>query len=160
MDKYVGRQINVANFKQSLLSFLDNGSHYLIGHIPVILAKLRSLYEAVLTMTTSRFYASSLLILYDGKPNPLKPPDIKMIDFANCVTSLDIICNYPPTTNGPDGGYLLGLRTLIAKFEELYGELSGDGKNLDENGHVAIASLSKSQRANVEIGSSVILPSI
>ncbi|KAI8909957.1 hypothetical protein DFJ77DRAFT_433234, partial [Powellomyces hirtus] len=66
LDKYVGRQINAANFKQSLLSFLDNGEKYLIGYIPKMLDKLRKLYKVVSKMPTYRFYASSLLILYDG----------------------------------------------------------------------------------------------
>ena len=154
MDKYVGRQINVANFKQSILSFLDNGTHYLIGHIPEILMRLRDLYETVSTMSTSRFYASSLLILYDGQRNPLKPPRIKMIDFANCINSFDIVCNYLPTTTGPDGGYLLGLRTLVSNFEEIYGDLTAKSEGLifNEDGHVLISSLPKSQRAVAEIG--------
>lgn len=78
-----------------------------------------------------------------------------MIDFANCVTSLTTVCNYPPTTAGPDGGYLLGLRTLIFKFEELYTEIAGDGSNLDADGHVCIATMSKTQRASAQIGPSI-----
>ena len=152
MDKYVGRSINIANFKQTLISFIDNGEKYLIGHIPGILKKLKDLYEAVLTMSTSRFYASSLLILYDGQSSPSKAADIKMIDFANCITSLDLVCNYPPSTNGPDGGYLLGLRTLISKFEEIYQEFSGDGNNLDASGHILISQVPKTKRASAEIG--------
>jgi Inositol polyphosphate kinase len=153
LDKYVGRSINAASFKQTLISYIDNGEKYLIGHIPGVLKKLKELYEAVLTMNTSRFYASSLLILYDGQNNPSKAADIKMIDFANCITSLDLVCNYPPSTNGPDGGYLLGLRTLISKFEEIYQEFAGDGKNLDAFGHILISNVSKVKRATAEIGS-------
>ena len=149
----MGRQINVANFKQSILSFIDNGTLYLIGHIPGLLIKLRCLYQSILTMTTSRFYASSLLILYDGKNDSQKPPQIKMIDFANCINNLDIVCNYPPTTKGPDGGYLTGLRTLISNFEEIYTDLrSGEGIVFTSEGHCLIASLSHSQRAKLEIG--------
>ncbi|KAJ3314920.1 hypothetical protein HDU76_002319, partial [Blyttiomyces sp. JEL0837] len=66
LDKYVGRQINVANFRQSLLSFIDNGESYLIGLIPKIVDKLKALHDVVSKMPTYRFYASSLLILYDG----------------------------------------------------------------------------------------------
>lgn len=136
----------MANFKQSILSFLDCGTHYLIGHIPIILEKLKVLYDAISTMTTCRFYASSLLIYYDGSFESDRKADIKMIDFANCVMTLDKNCNYPPTTSGPDGGYLLGLRTLITNFEEIYKELS-DGTG----GHVLMESLSLSQRAAVQI---------
>jgi hypothetical protein len=51
--------------------------------------------------------------------------DVRMIDFAQCVvdvTSLDPnpdIVPFPPTTNGADVGYLLGLETLIAAFESI-----------------------------------------
>ncbi|KAI9331956.1 hypothetical protein BDR26DRAFT_806665, partial [Obelidium mucronatum] len=66
LDKYVGRQINAANFRQSLISYLDNGESILVGFIPRLLEKLRALYDVVSKLTTYRFYASSLLVLYDG----------------------------------------------------------------------------------------------
>ncbi|KAJ3114886.1 hypothetical protein HDU96_001504 [Phlyctochytrium bullatum] len=66
LDKYVGREINVANFGQTLESFLDNGENILINLIPRILEKLYNLHAVVSQMPTFRFYASSLLILYDG----------------------------------------------------------------------------------------------
>ncbi|ORY51802.1 SAICAR synthase-like protein, partial [Rhizoclosmatium globosum] len=66
LDKYVGRQINAANFRQSLISFLDNGESILVGFIPRLLEKLRALYDVVSKLPTYRFYASSLLVLYDG----------------------------------------------------------------------------------------------
>ncbi|KAJ3324678.1 inositol hexakisphosphate kinase 3 [Gonapodya sp. JEL0774] len=37
--------------------------------------------------------------------------------------------NYPPTTKGPDHGYIRGLQTLIATFEEIHAEYG-------KNGHV------------------------
>ncbi|KAJ3272409.1 hypothetical protein HDV01_005592 [Terramyces sp. JEL0728] len=151
LDKYVGRQINPSNFKKSLLSFLDNGNSYLIGHIPLIIEKLQLLSQTIATMPASRFYASSLLILYDGHLNPKKPVDIRMIDFANCIMTIDPNANYPPTTAGPDSGYLLGLQTLISNFEEIYDELC-EPQLLDAHGHVAILSLNKVKRASAEIG--------
>jgi hypothetical protein len=167
-------------------------------------------------MPTFRFYASSLLILYDGAwalengegdqqnitiDSRLEPADedeamdsfsdedeiiighhhsikhheadVRMIDFANCVSNADYLKNkdepptddeegslmndsidislssatsdaplpgkkspskrkavrvsYPPTTKGPDSGYLLGLRTLIKAFEEIWLEHGGGG---------------------------------
>ncbi|KAJ3256066.1 hypothetical protein HK103_005749 [Boothiomyces macroporosus] len=151
LDKYVGRQINISNFKKTLLSFLDNGNSYLIGHIPLIIEKLQLLSQTISTMPSARFYASSLLILYDGHLNPKKPVDIKMIDFANCIMTIDPNTNYPPTTTGPDSGYLLGLQTLISNFEEIYDELC-EPQLLDDYGHVAILSLNKVRRASAEIG--------
>jgi hypothetical protein len=215
-DKYYGRRVQVADFKESLLSFLDNGSHLLLGYIPMILEKLRWLQSAIERLSSYRFYSSSLLILYDadwfdgqraagdGSPldvhvglendedetagsdsgsdggppweggwesdleedaaevplhRPRKPPVprskpprdprpkevlLKMIDFSHSITSRHLLlsadappgddtvldpatgervpgirCNYPPTTKGPDNGYLRGLENLIRAFEEI-----------------------------------------
>lgn len=119
-------------------------------------------------LPSCRFYASSLLIIYDGSlfetSNDL---DIKIIDFANCVTNAHLLYDSnsntsltealppdavrvpcPPTTRGPDQGYLLGLRTLIRNFEELYRELGG----LSTSGHVVKESLAKSTRLTAEVG--------
>lgn len=82
-------------------------------------------------------------MIYDGKPKEGKELDIqiKMVDFANCVSNADQLyneipssVNYPPTKNGPDSGYLLGLRTLITNFKEIYDDFKNDISyvNLDE----------------------------
>ncbi|KAJ3191115.1 hypothetical protein HK101_008076 [Irineochytrium annulatum] len=105
LDKYVGRSINAANFRQTLTDFLDTGDgHIRCDLIPRLLAKLRSLHEVVSRMTTYRFYASSLLILYDGDASvdtldvdagaepgrdPDRGADLRMIDFAQCVAGVD-----------------------------------------------------------------------
>eukprot|EP00842_Homolaphlyctis_polyrhiza_P001556 jgi/Hompol1/2400/HPOL_005985-RA len=241
LDKYVGRQIHAGNFKQNILSFLDNGDCFLVGLIPKILEKLRRLYRVISSMTTCRFYASSLLILYDGDAlrdptAPKREADIRMIDFSNSITNADkmrvkpgkdastsaspmsaliplqsptsepskdilpsaavsvlpaatlseepissqpplvapssdpqsatqatltnmdrpplprtatdsaatadakstpskedddsqtIYVTFPPTTKGPDNGYLLGLQTLISHFEEILSELGSDAR--------------------------------
>lgn len=193
-DKYYGRRVQVDDFKESLLSFLDNGSHLLLGYIPTILDKLRRLKAAVERLSSYRFYASSLLILYDADwaadelnsrgdkgddsdtddgpsseggwesdlsedaerdapksrrekalqpPAPRKEVLIKMIDFSHSITNRHLLvppdapadaetvfdpvtgahvkgirCNYPPTTKGPDNGYLRGLDNLIKAFED------------------------------------------
>ncbi|KAJ8331432.1 inositol polyphosphate kinase kcs1 [Batrachochytrium dendrobatidis] len=280
LDKYVGRQIHSGNFKQNILLFIDNGDMYLVGLIGKILNELRKLYRVIASMPSYRFYASSLLILYDGDapvdPSlPRRDADIRMIDFANSVTNADVLrakprwsetsilpssratqpstqvepnpfmpasnaptqstsvgsglkptipivqqkdsatptrsvildpspfspsftslvasdftvsrsnpkdplmaslaksnpsttpitqhlsqsttegivyVNCPPTTKGPDNGYLLGLETLIANFEEILTELGSDPDMLDANGHVSKQALSKSKRVGVELG--------
>ncbi|ORX52503.1 SAICAR synthase-like protein [Piromyces finnis] len=65
-DKYKGRKIVASHFKEGLLSFLDNGEKLLVGFIPKIVEKLKTLYSVVEQLTTSRFYASSLMLFYDG----------------------------------------------------------------------------------------------
>lgn len=163
LDKYVGRSIHAANFKVSLLSFLDNGTHYLIGYIPQIIKKLLDLSAVIQELPKCRFYASSLLIIYDGSTfESNMDVQVKMIDFSNCVVNVDhlydqsteiddelaIRVNYPPTTKGPDQGYLLGLKTLVKTFEELYRELGG----LDNGIHVSKENVSKSARLVMEVG--------
>jgi len=65
-DKYKGRKIVASHFKEGLLSFLDNGEKLLVGFIPKIVEKLKTLYSVVEQLNTSRFYASSLMLFYDG----------------------------------------------------------------------------------------------
>lgn len=152
-NKYAGRQINVINFKQSLLSFLDNGTEYLIGLIPTILQDLEALRDIIANLTSLRWYASSLLLIYDGKP-PHRVK-IKMVDFSNCVSNADFLfenpdkVNFPPTKKGADLGYILGLSTLISHFEEI----RNDFKHLaNEDGNVSIKRLSNTQRINATMG--------
>ena len=45
---------------------MDNGERLLVGFIPKIVEKLKQLYTVVEQLTTSRFYASSLMLFYDG----------------------------------------------------------------------------------------------
>ncbi|KAH6573671.1 hypothetical protein BASA50_002804 [Batrachochytrium salamandrivorans] len=276
LDKYAGRQIHYGNFKQMILSFIDNGESFLIGLVAKILDKLRRLYQVVMSMPTYRFYASSLLIIYDGDA-PVDPTlskrdaDIRMIDFASSVPNAHslrsktrdsdpipstlplapilvphiapdsenpfvsltvpnhlgltgvatsnpsilpplrvnresvsstvfpqkpllpnspsspppepthlhlapsaadqespppdpspqplstlsdefVYVNYPPTTKGPDNGYLLGLQTLMGNFEDILLELGSDPSLLDANGHISKKNLSKSRRLGVELG--------
>lgn len=88
--------------------------------------------QAVEQLESFRFYTSSLLILYEGKntdgnsnessrppterpftkrPSTSSPVDVRMIDFAHSVHS--------PKDQGPDQGYLFGLKSLIAQLQML-----------------------------------------
>ena len=131
LDKYKGRQINASNFKNHLYSFLDNETHNHISHIPSLISKLRQLHDTISDLHTCRFYASSLLIYYDAAEQN-SPIQVKMIDFAHSLTNADqlrqlvegaendpLSVPYPPTTKGPDAGYLLGLKSLINSFESI-----------------------------------------
>jgi hypothetical protein len=105
-------------------------------------------------MPDFRFYASSLLIIYDGSLKPKKEVIIKIIDFANCVadtqdpTCLEN-CTYPPSMPGPDTGYLLGLSTLIDNFESILSSLRGFAT---ESHVVPVQSLTLTQRTNLSMG--------
>jgi hypothetical protein len=112
-------------FRDTLEAYLDNGQGCQIQHIPVIIRKLRRLARLVKTMDDYRFYASSLLMIYDGDPSSTRKIDVRIIDFANCVTAEDVRFRYndftyPPRNKGPDNGYLLGLKSLVLCFEWIY----------------------------------------
>ncbi|RCH86999.1 hypothetical protein CU098_005943 [Rhizopus stolonifer] len=134
-DKYFGRNLSPYTFRKTLQNYLDNGKGCEIQHIPVIVRKLRRLARIVKTMHGYRFYASSLLIIYDGDPLSVRKVDVRIIDFANCITIKDLKYNhkkftYPPTNKGPDSGYLLGLKTLTLCYEWIYLTQGGLPENI------------------------------
>ncbi|KAL7314076.1 inositol polyphosphate kinase kcs1 [Mucor circinelloides] len=123
-DKYMGRLLDENGFKKNLVDYLDGR----LDHIPVLLKKLNRLARIIRSLKGYRFYASSLLLIYDGsKPENSKDCriDVRMIDFAKCVSPDDDAENftYPPENpNRPDEGYLLGISSLIEKFTEIHNE--------------------------------------
>ncbi|KAJ5894295.1 Major facilitator superfamily domain general substrate transporter [Penicillium taxi] len=158
-DKYFGRDLKSGReFQDALTRFLYDGVSYVsvAKKIPVILEKLSLLENMVRRLENYRLYASSLLILYDGEPsndppaNPRRTKDrpagpqrraseedhskvgvqLKIVDFANCVTGEDEL---PPDTPCPpyhpgdiDRGYLRGLRTLRMYFQRIMKEITKD----------------------------------
>jgi hypothetical protein len=158
-DKYFGRDLKAGRpFQEALTRFLHDGvsNASVRRHIPTILDKLTSLERMIKKLPGYRFYASSLLMLYDGAPNDnsmrSSPPssrqsshsklvsksgesrayprtiDIKIVDFANCVTSEDdILPSTPCPPKNPDGvdrGYLRGLRTLRLYFQRIWKDIN------------------------------------
>lgn len=65
-DKYYGRQVATPEFPNVLASFLHDGQRLLVVHIPSMLRKLYRLASLVCRLRRYRFYASSLLLIYDG----------------------------------------------------------------------------------------------
>jgi inositol-hexakisphosphate kinase len=156
-DKYFGRDLKSGReFQDALTRFLYDGVSYasVAKKIPVILEKLALLEHMIRQLDSYRLYASSLLILYDGEPQSAPqqgPPrstgegtslkrgrtddgnrkidvQLKIVDFANCVTGED---KMPPDTPCPphnphdiDRGYLRGLRTLRMYFQRIMKEVS------------------------------------
>lgn len=157
-DKYYGRDLKAGReFRDALVRFLYDGVSYasVARHIPTILHKLSKLESMVRRLPGYRFYASSLLLLYDAEPHKSReaeeaakngidiaqlkkkegkkwppPIDIKIVDFANCVTGEDEL---PPNAQAPpahphdiDRGYLRGLRTLKAYFERILSDIKNN----------------------------------
>ena len=220
-DKYFGRKVLPAEFSGALARFFFDGSKILMHHVPLILQKIYHLARIIWGLRGYRFYASSLLFIYDGDcetqrklkdefdrrcsqglggavapsqmildtgalppsasaalskeadlveggasysigSSPLLGPlggsgnaseptmlrrrrrkgeiNIRIIDFAHCTTGHDYdfnpeqhkggdedasqrlpVARFPPKLiDGPDSGYLFGLKNLAASFEEIW----------------------------------------
>ncbi|CZR51931.1 related to transcription factor KCS1 [Phialocephala subalpina] len=136
-DKYAGRDLKAGQeFQDALTRFLYNGLDYssVLRHIPGILESLSQLELLVGGLVGYRFYAASLLFIYDGDvedPISIDPEyreerlkgrniSIKMADFANCVTKEDFDTSERPCPprhpDLPDNGFLRGLRSLRRYF--------------------------------------------
>lgn len=144
-DKYSGRDLKVGDeFQAALTRFLYNGVDYssVLRHIPTILEELSQLENLVRGLVGYRFYAASLLMVYDGdvedpmtidateREERLKGRNIavKMADFANCVTKEDFHADERPCPprhpDLPDNGFLRGLRSLRCYFRMIQRDVS------------------------------------
>ncbi|EMR11139.1 hypothetical protein PNEG_00735 [Pneumocystis murina B123] len=147
-DKYYGRNLKAeVDFQATLTRFLhdgrtqEEGGGVFYDKIPIVLNKLVKLEKIIRTLKGYRFYASSLLLLYDGgyyesdeehftniKKEPDFDIDIKIVDFSNCIIqenhfSSEII--FPPKhPNTCDYGYIKGLRTLRVYLQKIWEEAS------------------------------------
>jgi inositol-hexakisphosphate 5-kinase len=173
-DKYFGRDLKAGReFREALTRFLYDGVSYssVTKRIPTILDKIGKLESMVRRLPGYRFYASSLLMLYDAEPEKSQrakekatkgrshsekkdeekekdkvkdkrwppPIELKIVDFANCVTGEDPLppdAPCPPFHPGTvDRGYLRGLRTLRMYFQRILRDITeseflerGDGE--------------------------------
>ncbi|CAG5135106.1 unnamed protein product [Candidula unifasciata] len=66
VDKYHGRTLNELSFRRMLYNFLHNGTRFRSELIQPIVSRLSELITCLEGLHSFRFYASSLLIIYDG----------------------------------------------------------------------------------------------
>ncbi|RUS17027.1 hypothetical protein BC938DRAFT_476377 [Jimgerdemannia flammicorona] len=136
-DKYYGRSLTPQTFRQTLVEYLHNGRTVQTRHIPSLLCKLRRLARIVRALPGYRFYASSLLVIYDGDAASDHRISIRIIDFAHCATEEETRSagakglGFPPSHEGPDKGYLLGLKSLIMCFEWILKTHGGEGEKVE-----------------------------
>lgn len=145
LDKYFGRNLTVGReFQDALTRFLYDGvdDSSVLRHIPTILRKLSELEVLIRGLVGYRFYAASLLMVYDGDvqgedesdsaaterdTNKKYEIDFKMADFANSVAkegfSLDDLPCPPQHPGSPDNGFLRGLKSLKKYFFAIQREL-------------------------------------
>jgi hypothetical protein len=120
-DKYAGRCLS--SIQESLYYFLHNGTRLLLELIPHFIEKLYQLYHLVESLRGYRLYGSSLLVIYDSKGETAI--DVRLIDFANCVTRMEFRDNInimtcpPKLPMEPDHGYLLGIQSIIQALENI-----------------------------------------
>ena len=158
-DKYFGRDLKAGqNFQDALTRFLYDGVSYasVSRHIPVVLERITKLEKMIRRLPRYRFYASSLLVLYDGgslhgnpegvdadQTSPIAENgkrngdrltkstiNLKIVDFANCVTAekempSSVPCP-PQDPQGVDRGYLRGLRSLKTYLRRIRKDISSE----------------------------------
>uniref|UniRef100_H2L6S5 Kinase n=2 Tax=Oryzias latipes TaxID=8090 RepID=H2L6S5_ORYLA len=75
MNKYHGRKLALAGFKEALYQFFHNGRRLRHELLSPVLRSLREMQAALEACESYRFYSSSLLIIYDGNPprTPARP---------------------------------------------------------------------------------------
>ncbi|ORX45538.1 hypothetical protein DM01DRAFT_1340049 [Hesseltinella vesiculosa] len=144
-DKYHGRTLKPETFRETLVRYFDNGQGCQTRHLPALIRKLTLIYRIIQSMDSYRFYASSLLIIYDAFPTSKRQIDVRLIDFAKSVSKQEWLdqqdqFTYPPeelhrcsigsNSIGPDQGYLLGLRSLVSCFSWIYTSHGGNPDDL------------------------------
>ncbi|KAL9003875.1 MAG: hypothetical protein Q9188_003280 [Gyalolechia gomerana] len=149
-DKYSGRDIKAGReFQDSVKRYLYDGisNASILDRVPAVIEKLSKLDKIIRGLPGYRFYASSLLMLYDAEPaqqavdsqKASSRVDLKLIDFANCVTAEGDVLGTPPCPphdpEGIDRGYLRGLRTLRMYLLRIYQDVCAEereSKNTQE----------------------------
>lgn len=130
LDKKWGRGLQQDELTSGLATFLAGAGSVERQNLVIaaILEKLYVIQQWFMNQRSYRFYASSLLILFEGyskhdlgsqgssdseddRSSLSKPRvDVRMIDFAHV---------YPATLGQPDSNYIFGLNNLIEQFQTL-----------------------------------------
>uniref|UniRef100_A0A671W3T0 Kinase n=1 Tax=Sparus aurata TaxID=8175 RepID=A0A671W3T0_SPAAU len=139
MNKYHGRKLTLAGFKEALYEFFHDGRRLRQELLSPVLRRLREMQAALEACESYRFYSSSLLIIYDGDPprTPSRPRhrggeegdeddtgeasspevDVRMIDFAH--TTCRHFGEDSVVHEGLDSGFIFGLQNLITIISQL-----------------------------------------
>jgi hypothetical protein len=114
-DKALGRSLSTReSVLDTMRCFISARSNY-SSMLSELVRKLKLLYAWFDDNDRLSFYASSILLIYDGaaKDNELGHVDVRMIDFGHVRRS-----------HGGDDGYKVGLTVLLSVMKELLQETS------------------------------------
>lgn len=70
MNKYHGRKLSLAGFKEALCQFFSDGRLLRRELLSPVLQRLKEMRAVLEACESYRFFSSSLLIIYDGTPAP------------------------------------------------------------------------------------------
>lgn len=70
MNKYHGRKLSLAGFKEALCQFFSDGRVLRRELLSPVLHRLKEMRAILEACESYRFFSSSLLIIYDGAPAP------------------------------------------------------------------------------------------
>lgn len=130
-DKYFGRKVAPQDFPDALSRFFFDGEKVLIHHVPVILEKLFRLARCIHKLNGYRFYASSLLFIYDGdsdiqaklerefehrvhKGTAGLSPGLRLsVESSPALEPIDSITMSNHTSTTHDGGLAAGLSSSL-----------------------------------------------
>jgi len=128
-DKYFGRTLDRSALLKSLDEefFIKKTNRNQI--IQTIIDRLAEMKRSLEELRSYRFYSSSLLIIYDGCNQTAKnlAPNVetRMVDFAKATNKKISKKDSQKSKKelyvheGPDNGYITGLKTLIQMFNEI-----------------------------------------
>ena len=143
LDKYYGREVTTGSgFQSNLKSFFFGSVSYAsaVTNVCAALEKLATLEGIIKGIPGYRFYASSLLLMYDGADkkdengDPSPALRLKLVDFANCVTTEEGSSTSAPTPphqpNGIDRGYIRGLKSIRLYLTKILKEAWADKEGI------------------------------
>ncbi|KAI6207731.1 Kinase [Aphelenchoides besseyi] len=140
VNKYEGRRMSKIQLGKTLALFFVAAGYERTKRLLDQLYKLKQLIES---LPGFRFFSSSLLIAYDGRPSSNSSDVvIKMIDFANATFSRFLS---DKQYEGVDDGYLLGVNSLIGIVNGILEEMTEIGC-LDEESELSLSKQTRKRK--------------
>ncbi|KAI9306323.1 inositol polyphosphate kinase [Cunninghamella echinulata] len=96
-DKYKGRELTTVTFRDTLIRYFDNGHGCQVDFLPTLIRKLVLIFRIIESMDAYRFYASSLLIIYDANTSFNQTKNKNMNDATTTIDN-SLSTTTPTTT--------------------------------------------------------------